>query len=316
MSDWIAFIKSIPGAAKALTELIGDLGHLGSSVAKLGVAKIDKPKRAIEDQTNRDAALSKATGESDVAITKAISAATVKYIAANAQQIGERALAHGIHRFVKQQENREAVAIKTIENLRLDPPNPPPTDTPSDDWLNLFGRYAENASSEKMREHWSHILEGEIRKPGRFSFVTLQLASILDERLASVIECVRPWICDGTCIPMLGPYTRQDGYEDLITLAGIGFLHMGNHAIKLDELPGDVAEIELIEGKIRIIKISERPDPMLPVVVLTTAGKELISIVQPARQPDELPKLLLEFLADAGIPDATYDPNRPINRSD
>jgi hypothetical protein len=315
MSDWIAFIKSIPGAAKALTELIGDLGHLGSSVAKFGVAKMEKPRRAVEDQTESDAALSKAARESDVAITKAIAAATVKYVAANAQQIGERALSHSIHRFIKQQENREAVAIKTIENLRLDPPNPPSIETPSDDWLNLFGRYAENASSEKMREHWSHILEGEIRKPGRFSFITLQLASILDARLAGVIERVRPWICDGSWIPLWEEHEYEVRYVDLVTLAGIGFLHMGNHAAKLEKLPGDVAEIELIEGKIRIPKLSERPDALLPIVVLTTAGKELISIVQPSHQPDALPKLLLEYFAREGISDATYVPNRPINRS-
>jgi len=97
---------------------------------------------------------------------------------------------------MKEQDNREIVVCKTIENIRLNPPESPPNETPSDDWLNLFGKYAELATSEKMREHWAAILEGEIRRPGAFSFAALQLASVMDEKLARIIENIRPWMLD------------------------------------------------------------------------------------------------------------------------
>src|SRR4051794_31004955 len=84
----------------------GELGHLGTSGAKLGTAKIDQRRQAVENQTDRDAEMSKVGTKSDVAITKAISAASIKYIEANAQQIGERALSHGIKRMIKEQDNR------------------------------------------------------------------------------------------------------------------------------------------------------------------------------------------------------------------
>ena len=35
MTTWLQFIKTIPGLAKAITELIGDVSRVGSSVAKL-----------------------------------------------------------------------------------------------------------------------------------------------------------------------------------------------------------------------------------------------------------------------------------------
>jgi hypothetical protein len=36
MSNWLSLIKSIPGLAKAIAELVGDVSHLGSAAARLG----------------------------------------------------------------------------------------------------------------------------------------------------------------------------------------------------------------------------------------------------------------------------------------
>jgi hypothetical protein len=184
VADWVGFINGIQGLGKAVSELIGDVNRLGSAGARLGIAKVDAHTIAIEDETARRSSLSNVATEAEIAMIKAIGNAAVDYVQMEARQLGERAAAYGIHRMLKEQQNREVVVTKTIENLQLSPPETAPKSTPSNDWLKLFGRYAELATSEKMREHWASILEGEIRKPGSFSFAALHLASIMDEKLA------------------------------------------------------------------------------------------------------------------------------------
>jgi hypothetical protein len=214
------------------------------------------------------------------------------------------------------------VVVKTIENLQLSPPENPPQETPSEDWLNLFGRYAENASSEKMREHWAQILEGEIRKPGSFSFITLHLASILDERLARIIESFRPWIFgESMSIPMIDPIISGLRYNDLVTLAAIGFLSIATHSTYFGP-PQDRSkpiEIELETGtiyvairektKIGSVELPSKDDGVfIRAAIISPAGAELLSAIAPVKQDRELPRLLMAYLEEAGYKDVRFEP--------
>jgi hypothetical protein len=42
VDDLFGAIKSIPGAVKAIAELVGEIGHVGTSVAKIGKTKADQ----------------------------------------------------------------------------------------------------------------------------------------------------------------------------------------------------------------------------------------------------------------------------------
>ncbi|WP_369723305.1 DUF2806 domain-containing protein [Bradyrhizobium sp. LLZ17] len=301
MTDLIDFIKSVPGLAKAFTELVGDVGRLGSSIAKLGTTKVDQGRKAIEDQTSRDSALSHAKTESDIRIGNALTKAAAQYIQANAMDLGERALERCVHSMIKHQLNREKVVVTTGEILRLNPPKT--TEMPSEDWLNVFGKYAENASSEKMRDHWAYILSGEIRRPGSFSFAALHLASIIDTRIAEKIERFRPWLI-GNSIPLIPATKQAGGYDDLLILASIGFLNLGGAHIRIVEDGAEKAEFEL-EG----CKLLVTPKPQvklgnqvmsngvsIAVAVVGPAGDELLSVLPPVAQDSRLPELLVEDL--------------------
>jgi hypothetical protein len=52
-------IKAIPGAVKAVAELVGDLGRLGSAAVKIGTAKWDEKRQQIESRTESETALAK-----------------------------------------------------------------------------------------------------------------------------------------------------------------------------------------------------------------------------------------------------------------
>jgi hypothetical protein len=321
MTTWLEFVKAIPGLGKAVTELIGDVSRVGSSAAKLASAKIDEPRSAVEDRTIQSAAIGRAVTDSKVAIIQAVTKASVEYIDSNARQIGERALAHGVERLIRDHNNREAVVMKTIEHMSENPPPEITQEVPSDDWLNLFGRYAENATSEKMREHWAQMLSGEIRKPGSFSFATLHLASILDEQLAQTIELVRPWIIEKEHIPLVGPFRKGDLYSALLVLASIGFLHLGDHAMFVEDSdnPDSPSRFETDKAVVIIpktppatIKLGGNPiifknEPSLPAASITRSGLELLSVLPPVEQAAELPEAIKAYFEEQGWKDATLE---------
>lgn len=57
-----------------------------------------------------------------------------------------------------------------------------------DDWLNVFERYAEDASSERLQGLWGKVLAGEIRRPGRFSTRTIRFLSEFSQADAVTFE--------------------------------------------------------------------------------------------------------------------------------
>jgi hypothetical protein len=81
----------------------------------------------------------------------------------------------------RQQGNREAVAREFLNDLQQTEELPTQSTEPApeldDDWLNVFERYAGDASTDRMQRLWGRVLAGEVRRPGRFSIRTLRFLS-------------------------------------------------------------------------------------------------------------------------------------------
>ena len=67
-----------------------------------------------------------------------------------------------LKRQFRAQTNKEEIAKIVVEELKSAPPNQD-SEGPSDDWLNKFERYAEDASSDDLRLMFAKLLAGEIR---------------------------------------------------------------------------------------------------------------------------------------------------------
>lgn len=103
-------------------------------------------------------------------------------------KLRERARARVTQEEVRAQEAREEIAKKTMEYLSSEDPDFSESGALDEDWLNLFGRHSENASSDRLRDLWGKILSGEVRKPGSFSLSTLRLVSELDKEIATKFQ--------------------------------------------------------------------------------------------------------------------------------
>ncbi len=101
----------------------------------------------------------------------------------NEPDLANRALeSYGI-KLLEEQLNKEAVAGKTIEQLRILPiPEIYDEKTISHDWLTSFWNLVGTKSEDEIQEILSKILANEIVQPGSLSLHTLQTLSILDSK--------------------------------------------------------------------------------------------------------------------------------------
>ncbi len=142
---------------------------------------------------------------------------------------------HFAGRMLLEQNNREKVALKTLENLRNT------SETPSGeeidiDWLEIFWRIAETKSNEEIQHFLSKLLEKEIHNPGNISPHTLQVLSILTSSTANKFQNLANLsIFDGKNAFVIHPHVfpfqnigplEQYGvqYDDLFELDGVGLL--------------------------------------------------------------------------------------------
>jgi Protein of unknown function (DUF2806) len=208
-------------------------------------------------------------------------------------QLAEAAGRAAVDMFLRDQErkhrNREAVGLKTVEELKqLPPPAPseakPTEDEPiSEDWLNVFSERAENATSDHMRALWAQILAGEIRRPGSFSLTTLRAASELDKDIAALFQRkIVDRLPDGF-LPKPEDLADQE-LLDLAFLEEVGLLQEVSGTLRRG-IPKHVdGKSYFLNGGYLLIITSANPI-QLPIIRITRAGREIASILP--REPDD-----------------------------
>lgn len=286
----------VPGTIKALDRLVG-------AAIDVPIAKLEQMKTNIDAQT-----------ESYKLVERAI-AQTVAAQAGVNSETAKRAMDVLVRKEYRKQINREAVAIAMVEDLREHTPKPdsssapPPAAELDEDWLNVFERYAEDASSERLQGLWGRVLAGEIRRPGRFSARTLRFLSEFSQADALIFEnlskCsfgdIAPW---NLVVP-----SGQEDIGDLMHLEASGLI-LGSTGIGLYKtwvLGADgfglVCEGELgvlLKGKPNL-RISRR------VVALTPLGQELLCLV-PSRDKRESARAVASALRGPDIHEAYLGP--------
>jgi Protein of unknown function (DUF2806) len=190
-------------------------GPAGEAIARLIAGGADIPAawlqqkaQAIKDKT-----------ESQSLVTKTLAGAAAELVK-NDPALVKRAAEAFIAKEIGHQHNRETVAVKALGHLKETPDAQ--TTKPDDDWLNLFARHAQEASSERMQDLWGKILAGQLRTANAFSLQTLRFASELDETTASLFEKWSAFIQSA----MFLPFPPQDGpsFSELIQLEDFGLL--------------------------------------------------------------------------------------------
>ena len=160
----------VPGSIKALDRLLG-------AAVDIPVALLGRSKARIEAQT-----------KSFELVEGTIGQKAAEQAGMNAELV-DRAVNVLASKNYRQYKNREVVARLLVKDLReAGESDSPDAKTPEDDWLNVFERYVEDASSERMQSLWARVLSGEIRKPGSFSLRALRFLSELSQSDAELFS--------------------------------------------------------------------------------------------------------------------------------
>jgi hypothetical protein len=260
--------KALVGApAAVIVNTVKIAGRLVGAVGAIPEAWIMGKAQSI-----KDAAAARS------AIVNAVSAAAAAEAAVDAA-IVRRGIETWAGELLQKQENREAVAgyiAAEAEHLRAQQQpeeaaagsaeSPDPIGDVDGDWLNVYTRFAEAASTERMQRLWARIAAGEARKPGSFSLAALRLVSELDQRTATEFTEAFSHAAGDTIIQdsawgegrlyLLGLRMKAAGLllnspsESTRTLTinqnGMGFFPCGKHVLVAEGKPGATKSIEVI----------------------------------------------------------------------
>lgn len=107
-------------------------------------------------------------------------------------EFAQRAYENNFQRIAAAQENKDAVAAMAMADLRAQPPTADEagsgTDELSSEFVDRFETYAQEASTEELRERWGKVLASEIRRPGTFTRKVLRVTDELDAETARLFE--------------------------------------------------------------------------------------------------------------------------------
>lgn len=154
------------GLVKALNHLLGGLASIPAGVLKRKVQSIDD---VTVNRSVVSAILAKQAAEDALSDPLIRQAAVELYLPAE----------------IRKTKNKISVAQRAVAHIAEAPETKTETDEgPSDDWMNVFTRFAEDATSDKLQDLFARILAGEIVRPGSFGLSTLRSISELDQATA------------------------------------------------------------------------------------------------------------------------------------
>jgi hypothetical protein len=299
----------VPSEASSWSDVLQELnfpkiilGPAGEAISRLVGHVADLPTEYVKSFTQVIQDKREARSEVSKALSKAVAAEV-----SNDRELIQRAAQSFLAKELRAQTNKEAVAKKAIEHL---PNNPDSTEsnpeTPDEDWLNIFERYAENASSEKLRDLWGRILAKQIRKPKSFSLRTMRFVSELDAETARIFEKYSIDIINGEFMLKPQPFQGQI-FIELLQLEDTGLLTGVN---------GDISQIYKNDSpsvllfrfpkSAVLVRCDGAFDFNLRTIMLTNVGKELLKIVDPTDSLETVRTFAENFPKGAGITSVKY----------
>lgn len=258
----------IPASIKALDRLIG-------SAVDIPVAWLAQKKAKIDAQT-----------EAFKLVEASIAKAAAGQVGADQATI-ERAVDVLVRKAYRKQTNREAVAAAMVEDLRVQPEQPdaatapPPQSVIDDDWLNVFERYAEDASTERMQKLWGRVLAGEVRKPGQYSMRTLRFLSEFSQADGLTFSTFCSSAFGDTAPNKLVRPTDMADIRGLIYLESAGLIQgSGGLPLTLTLNIDPQGNGHLREGNLVLMLKTKPSTPIrIEVVTLTPLGQELMTLL-------------------------------------
>ena len=266
-------------AIAAIDRLIGNFVDIPGNY-------FDLLNKRIENQKTAERELSKVEVES----------ARKKLLSSD--ECGERLLVNVLSKEGRRQKNKQAVGLQTIALLdeKESSAEPPTKDPIENDWLNIFEKYAEDASSERMRDLLARVLAGEIRRPRSFSLTTVRFLAEIDLETAGKFERIAAGRIGNQFLPK--PELRGSVLLDYTFLEEVGLIQgvHGNIGVSIKKQP-DGFFLYPFDEYFYLKMRGSSSEIRVKFIPLTRTGREITSIL-PTCDYREGAKIFVESLKD------------------
>ena len=267
-SWWSDFLKEF-NLPKVIAGPAGEaISRLIAGAADIPAAYLQQVAQGVRDKTEAKTVVSKAIAE------------TAANIAKNDPEIVKRAAHSLLSKELRNQSNKEAIAKKTLEILQEEHPKEATTEPKSveADWMNVFEKFAGDASSERMQEMWARVLAGEIRKPGAFSLQTLRFIAELNQETARLFEKFATAVINADFIPF--PPRRGAEFTELLRLQEFGLVTGVSGS--LNKAFSISAPMQLLTYRRHALIVVLEPPAEFNIssVLLTNVGREIYNILK------------------------------------
>jgi Protein of unknown function (DUF2806) len=264
---------------------------LANGVAGLIKAALDIPTAYLERVSEGVRTRTKA--EQHVALSAAkVAAEEFK----TDSDLARRALSYFGSKIITEQENRESIASKFLQQLSDLPPTQEAIKDIDEDWLTAFWRLAESKSSEDVQQLLARLLCSEVYQPGSVSPGTLQALSVMTSDLGRAFERLSKLsIDDGKSVYVIHPnvFAFQNigplheygvSYEDLFELDGARLIRSAEtllvnySASEPDEFEevnyaGVKAAINLVGVQVHLLQFTKTGKELRRLIALDPVGK-------------------------------------------
>lgn len=178
------------GGLKAKSRFISAIDRLGGSLVEI-----------ISFPAERRVQRSRLELDTEIKVAEEAAKKLVQAVRADCA-LANRVLEASFKKEARKQLNKDGVIGYALEDLRNASPeiseNAESPEELSEEFLERFERYAEDASSEQLRERWGRVLAGEVRKPGTFSRKVLRAIDELEPETAKLFERVAEFALGGS----------------------------------------------------------------------------------------------------------------------
>ncbi len=217
-------------------------------------------------------------------------------------EIGDALVLQHAKSLARKATNKLLIVQQAYEELKQESVQDTSADAASEldeDWLNIFGDYAEKASSERLQSLWGSVLAGEIRKPGAFSLSTLRFISELDQKTALIFQKALKSRIDERHLLHPGKISG-DIFDELTLLESVGLIQTtdDSRSIAFEHSTEDFSNHTFAKW-IVFVKGQKDTEASISTIVLTRTGMEIASIL-PFEDNEKIVRQTAERLKQKG----------------
>jgi hypothetical protein len=193
------------------------------------------------------------------------------------------------------QSNIEKITSVAAVELECVSDDSIPEDSPDDDWILRFFKYAQDVSSEQMQDLWGRILAGEIQRPGAYSLRALEFVRNMSKSEAELFEEAGKFALDSGEVHFVHQYpnewlerNRGITYGKLSALAEIGLLSPTSSVLRTFLDPSIQRVTFPFRDRILIVnRAGISQEAKVPMWSFSGIGSELIKLIPKQQQQDE-----------------------------